>query len=104
MPCDEDEGDEVAEDVVVGEESSAPQPVNAMLDATVAMATKAALARRLSLFISSSVFCESACSLQSFQEIIVKRLRVVKLSLIRQLFERKWKVTGRTMVIGTPFA
>jgi hypothetical protein len=52
-PCDED--DDVAEDVV-GAESSAPQPVNAALNAKVAHATTAALARRLSLLIFASIF------------------------------------------------
>lgn len=57
MPCDAD--DEVADDVADGVESSAPQPLRAKLDAIVAIATKAALATRLSLFIAASIFVKA---------------------------------------------
>ncbi|HYS67612.1 MAG TPA: hypothetical protein VEN30_27875 [Paraburkholderia sp.] len=48
-------GDEDAEVVEAGAESSAPQPLNV----NVASATKAALARRLSLLMSASSFVKA---------------------------------------------
>ena len=69
LTCDED--DEVAEgveDMAGGAESSAPQALKPMLDAIVAMASKAALPRHLSLFISASVFVKARAVSNPFKK------------------------------------
>ena len=62
LTCDEDD------DVAGGAESSAPQAVNAMLDAIVAIATQAVLPTRLSLFISASVFVKARAVSNPFKK------------------------------------